>query len=331
MKNTKIRYERVLNEKCLDYFKEHGLLNCIVSNPTLPNEDKFHELKEFDVQFREHNNVAVYCGLTKILNIKFYQRGIVPFKFQSDAYKTQSCFPVIQNYTDQHLIQESIREYFNNVAVGPKWWNKEGVVQTMYYSSCATNWNKTKPVAIFDKEIVFGYTTSSLKEEFNKKYGEQVDLIKQKLKGSKKWAQFKNILPDEIDLLGISPDGESLFLLEVKANHANPAQIYSSPFQLLYYLFKLKGALQDNPDLVTSINELVRQKIEIGLLPADFPVLTHVKRIIPVLAVEKKCWSGEVHTRLKSVLKCINENSNNDLGDFEIWEIKNGDIKRSSI
>jgi hypothetical protein len=143
------------------------MLNFLVADQIVPNQNKFRGLIEFDIQFREDNNVTVYRGLTKILKIKFCQRGIVPFKFQSDAHKTQPCFPVIQNYTDQHLIQESIRDYLNNVVIVPKCWNKEGVVQTMYYLSCAKNWNKTKPVAIFDKEIVFGYTTSSIKEEFN--------------------------------------------------------------------------------------------------------------------------------------------------------------------
>lgn len=327
-----IRYDRKLDEKHLVHFKEHGLLNFFISQPIIPDHKKFPGLAEFDLQFREDNNVAVYCGLTKILNIKFYQRGNIPFTFQANKeYKNQSCFPVIQNYTEQHLIKDSIRNYFKNVVVAPHWWNKEGLIQTTYYSICATNWNESKPVGIFDKEIVIGFPSNQEKDRYNERYFKEIGGIKQKLEGIEKWAQFNNKLPEEIDLLGISSEGDSLYLIEVKADNAKSDQIYYSPFQLLYYLNRLKDAIRDNPEIKGSINALVKQKKDIGLFPTDFPQLTQIKKIIPVLAVMNKNWSHEVDNRLNAVIKCINANANDDMADFEIWEIEDGNIKRTSI
>lgn len=314
-----IRYDRKLDEKHLVHFKEQGLLNFFISQPIIPDHKKFPGLAEFDVQFREDNNVSIYCGLTKILNIKFYHRGNIPFTFQANkAYKNQFYFPVIQNYTEPELMQKSIIDYFNNVVVDPKWWIKEGVVQTTFYLSCAKYWNKTKPAGIFDKEIVFGFPSDQEKGTYNERYFKQIDQIKKKLGGQKKWAHFNNKLPNEIDLLGISSEGNSLYLIEVKSDNANSYQIYYSPFQLLYYFNRLKDAISENPKIKASINALVKQKKDIGLFPTDFPELTQIKKIIPVLAVKNKNWSHEVNNRLKTVIKCINENSQNVLADFEI-------------
>jgi len=332
MGNTNIRYDRKLDEKHLVHFKEGGLLNFLVAEPIVPDQKKYFGLTEFDVQIREKNNVAVYCGLTKILNINFYQSGNVPFIFNadSDTYKKQSCFPKIEDYTNQKLIQNSVNDYFKQVVVGDNWWKKEGIVQTQYLSICARKWNDNVPAAIFDKEVVFSYLNDAIKKDYTEKHKEQVNSIKQKLAKSigRNWKEIKDTKSDELDLMGISSKGDELFLIEAKADNASAEQIYYSPFQLLYYVLQLKEALGDNSTIIENINEFINQKKAITLLPADFPQLTEVKKIIPVLAVKKKLWSDEVQNRLMSTIRFIKPYSKNSMSNFEIWEIENGKIKR---
>lgn len=332
MGNSNIRYDRKLDDKHLVHFKEGGLLNFLVAEPIVPDQKKFFGLAEFDVQIREKNNVAVYCGLTKILNINLHQTGDVPFTFNADyTYRNQACFPKIENYSDRELIQNSVTEYFNQVVVSENWWKKEGIVQTHYLSICARNWNTNVPAAIFDKEVVFSYLNDAIKKDYTEQHKEQVNSIKQNLAKSigKNWKAIKETKSDELDLMGISSKGDEVFLIEAKADKASAEQIYYSPFQLLYYVLQLKEALDDNSTTIENINELLNQKKAINLLPADFPELTEVKKITPVLAVKKKLWSDEVQSRLMSTIRFINPYTNKSLSNFEIWEIENGRIKRT--
>jgi hypothetical protein len=324
-----IRYDRKLDSKHLTHFKKNGLLNFLILQPLIPDQTKYPGLKEFDIQIREDNNIAIYCGLTKILNIKFYQRGNVPFKFNSQSYSSQKFFPKIHDYSYGGKIQFEVENYLKNVTVNQKWWNKEGKVQTKYNSILGTYWNNTLPAAIFDKEIVFSYDSDPIKKKYNELIEEKVVTTKHQLTGNENWAKFKGNLPDEIDLMGLTQDGESLFLIEVKADNANSGEIYFSPFQLMSYLLKLKDALKENPGILNNINELISQKIEIGLLPSDFPKFKQIKKIVPVLAVNKISWSKEVQNRLTSVISNINFHNNNLLLGFEIWEIDIIGIKRN--
>lgn len=333
MESTDIQYDRKLDDKHLIHFKEGGLLNFLIANPLIPDQKRFKGLTEFDIQFRENNNVAVYCGLTKVLNIKFNQRGGIPFRFNSKSYSKQSCFPSIEINTNPEQVIQAVHNYLNQMIIDDKWWKKEGIVQTQYISLCSRNWKISAPAAIFDKELVFSYKSEKVKTFLHNKYTEQINSIKNKLINNigNNWKAIKETGAEEIDLMGFSAKGNELYIIEVKGNNASADQIYYSPFQLLYYIYQWNDALNNSPKIVQNINDLVNQKKVISLLPANFPKLNEVEKIIPVLAVQKKTWSDEVQNRLESTIRFINLNTNRSLLNFEIWEINNGRINRTML
>jgi hypothetical protein len=177
---------------------------------------------------------------------------------------------------------------------------------------------------IFDREVKIGHASKKEKQNLS------VDIslsILNKI-GKNNLAKIKPGISDEVDLVGVSSSGNDIVLIETKNDLTSADKIYYAPIQLLHYIKKWKQVLnsESRTAIIQNINNLIEVKQSLGLISRQAPKLTDSKTlgIKTVLAVEKTNWSDEVSSRLKYVLKVINEETEGLMKNFEIWEYPRG-------
>ena len=317
-----IRYNRIPSSFLLKLLGE-GALNFLTEVLICKNRVKL------DVQFREKDTISIYCGSTEIADIRVRSNYIDISA--AHAYSKQSCAKgVIKRwktgeYSAQSL-KDAILKYFDRVEVNSRYWSKEGYTQVKWEQRCGRNWNPEMPFMVFDREVVLGYNSDVQKKELQEKFISSVDLARKSIENipDKKWAKCKNRNSNELDLIALGNDGKSIVLIEVKHHSAISGEIYYSPLQILYYVLEWENALksQDAGDLIRGINNLVKAKKRLRLLPIDAPELKDGIKpdLKPIIAVDEAGWSKEVNYRLREVIKTTNSVTHNALGKLQIWE-----------
>jgi hypothetical protein len=81
-----IRYDRVPSKELIKLFEDGNFLACL-KVPLTPINQK--DLAVFDVQFREKNAVMIYCGTTRLVEIKLKRDGFSVTA--SKTYTEQNC------------------------------------------------------------------------------------------------------------------------------------------------------------------------------------------------------------------------------------------------
>jgi len=285
------------------------------------------DLPVFDVQFRENDSAAIYCGTTRLVRMQLKDNAL--WVSADEAYISQECAAKLMRIWEIEKnklldFKEALNNYLDNVQVEAKYWSKEGRIQVLWEQRCGRNYDANVPWMIIDREAVIGYDSVS---EKNAVSIDVIDSIIEKV-NSKNWAKLKFNRPNELDLLGISKNGEKLILLEVKDARTNSNNIYYAPVQLLYYVLEWQNVLNSNEGLgiLKDINKLIEAKKKIGFLPKKGPLVSEVgvKGVLPLLVVEQMIWSEEVRKRFKMVLELINEETDGILNDLQIWEYPNG-------
>jgi len=319
-----VRYDRCPGRELLKLFEEGNILSCLKDElkPT-----KQQDLSVFDVQFRENDCVAIYCGTTNLVWMQLKYNALRVSA--NETYMSQECAAKLRGIWEIEKnklldFKEALNNYLDNVQVEPKHWRKEGRIQVLWEQRCGRNYDANVPWMIIDREAVIGYDSDS---EKNAVSIDVVDSIIEKV-NSKNWAKLKFKRPNELDLLGISKNGEKLILLEVKDATTTSNNIYYAPMQLLYYVLEWQNALNSNEGLgiLKDINKLIEAKKGIGFLPEKGPLVSEVgvEGVLPLLVVEQMIWSEEVRKRFKIVLEIINEETDGKLNDLQIWEYPNG-------
>lgn len=319
-----MRYDRCPGKELLKLFEEGNILSCLKDElkPT-----KQQDLSVFDVQFRENDSAAIYCGTTRVVRLQLKDNVLLvsankTYMSQECAIKLMGAWEIEKNKPLD--FKEALNNYLNNVQVEPKYWGKEGRIQVVWEQRCGRNYDANVPWMIIDREVVIGYDSDSEKNAVS------IDVINSIIEkiNFKSWAKLKFKRPNELDLLGISKNGEKLILLEVKDATTNSNNIYYAPMQLLYYVLEWQNALNSNECLgiLKDINKLIEAKKEIGFLPGKGPLVSEVgvDGVLPLLVVEQMMWSEEVKKRFKMVLEIINEETDGILNDLQIWEYPNG-------
>ena len=318
-----IRYNRVPSPSLLKLLKGGEALNFLTKVLICKNSVRL------DVQLREKDTISIYCGSTEIAEIRARSNYI---KISAaHAYSNQLCAKGVMKkwktgeYSMRSL-KDAILKYFDQVEVNSRYWSKEGQTQVKWEQRCGRNWNLEVPFMVFDREVVLGYDSKVQKKELQGKFVSSINLAKKSIEKipDKKWAKYKNRNSNELDLIALGNDGKSIVLIEVKHHSAISGEIYYSPLQILYYVLEWKNALesQDAGDLIQGINNLVKAKKSLGLLPADAPELINGIKpdLKPIIAVDEAGWSNELSYRLREVIRATNSVTHNALEKLQIWE-----------
>lgn len=299
------RYSRILSADVGDALKRHGPLRFLVTD--LPSAKR--ETFALDVQLREGNQLMYYHGTTRVLVVKLArQNGMVVFRPTADPFYTDdaTCKAAFSSLKESGInspasARETLhdclasalaiarRRYFANAA--------EGYWQNLLCQRFGRMYQPDDEWLIIDRECVIGFGGDDEKKRF---YDPIMSRYQAALGGMsapgaemRKWTQRKKGFGDELDMLAIDRDGR-LLVIELK-HGTNVSGIYWGPVQVGVYCEAFENQLQV---LGPAIAELVRQKVDFGLLPAlacDRLPPRGFDSVTPVLAVScpnprSGCW-----------------------------------------
>ena len=266
---------------------------------------------EFDVHLRVRDEVQVYCGLTRLVDIRRTSDGLVVISAHP-AYRRQECCRDFFGRWDPDGSEEferALDTYLDNVAVGRSNVAAEGAVQCL--------WSRvTEPWVCFDREAVLGYPSPG--PHLDPDASGQLDAAKRNLRSlaaREGWGDVPKV-GNKLDRLAMDPDGR-LVLLELKNAGAGPASVFYSPYQLLHYVWEWRSALER---VRPQLQALIEARVELGLTPPSIPRLTGSIRAAMGFGADRR--SSEVKRRYGEVLRIVNQHLPPEVSLIETWIIE---------
>ena len=265
------RYKRSLDEKYEDLLKSTGKLNFLINGyeTWIPGDHN-----AFDIHLREKNKIMIYHGGTRLITISMASDSV---KLSADkAYSKVGAsyntlmreWPINELVEKQNdykkYLTEAVKIAHNRYYASTKegWWSNR---LSLHFGK---NWNLNKEWLIIEREAVLGFDESNEKTKFYEimkaKYGSIQ--LKFRKDDAKKWGKEDLIksVGDELDFLAIGPD-KQLLCIELKYG-SNTSGIYWGPLQVSVYKDAFHAVASSISD---DIKHLVKQKICLGLLPAE--------------------------------------------------------------
>jgi hypothetical protein len=244
-----------------------------------------------DAQLRLNDQVTVYAGTTKLLDLRRMLDGnLMP---SADAtYVGQAAAGVYEKLSPRDLENRvaAWSAFFGSVKVGSRYF-KEGAWQS--FLARRGQGESHQPFAVIDREAQLeGFDTDWDKwlQDSTRTWREAAS---QKLPDRPRLEEEKGACPDFIAVL---PSGD-LGIVEVKDGE-DAAGVYCAPLQVCGYTLLWQKALEQDRKLVDNINKIIEQKKRLGLASASFPLLRNDARCIPVVFVGRpnprsKVWGKD--------------------------------------
>lgn len=196
-------YQRAPSEELRCLLRPGGLLRPLVGVTTR----RVNNL-ELDVHLRPHDEVQVYCGLTRILNVRRNRNGTVSLSAHQ-GYRDQSCAEAILRrwWADEvNEFSRALDAYLNGVQVARSHTAGEGAVQSMWA-------RVTYPWIPFDREAVLSHgprgTSIAAEPEQVKRARTELEAIAE----SQNWSAPRTA-GGEVDQLAVDEEG-SLVIAEL--------------------------------------------------------------------------------------------------------------------
>ena len=301
-------YPRYLSEEFLNLSVPGGPLNFLVSDyPQSAIPDRY----ALDVQLRDGNTLQYYHGTNSLIRIAFNGTSL-----QADAANTYRSLPGFDDlFMPCPLEPVALQEYKRRLpsylaaafsAADPRWYgNKsEGYWQNRLSICFGRDWRPGMDWLVLDREACIAFESRTAQEQLLNPHRAKLLAIRQQLRSEAPilWGTpaADDSLGGKLDFLALGPDKE-LICVELK-HGANASGTYWGPLQACAYREDFRLVI----DHVTEdIKRLVRQKIMLGLLPAEAANRIPVEKfrgVECVLAVaapndDSSCWD-----RLRDVM-----------------------------
>lgn len=274
---------------------------------------------ELDVHLRTHDEVQVYCGLTRLLVVRRNRNGTVNVSAEQ-AYSKQECAKaIIRQWSTNRAsdFRRALDAYLRRVEVARRHIDGEGSLQS--------RWSRvTNPWIPFDREAVLSYSTQE--ESTGAREIDQVNAARSALEAI---VESRRHLPPqggrwikvppggrEVDQLAVDSEGR-LALLELKNASASSASVYYTPFQLLHYIWEWHNALEA---VRQQLQGLLDSRVALGLTPGSAPALTGGIRAAVCFGRDTR--SGEVERRYQQVLQVVNQYLPSGVPSIETWTLE---------
>ena len=263
------------------------------------------------MHFRANDEVQVYCGLTRILNVRRNRNSTVNVSAHQ-AYRRQDCAEAILRQWATPKVEEfreALNAYVSRVKVDERHTAREGRIQAL--------WSRIiHPWTPFDREAVLSYSTKDQSEEARK--FDQIDLARTELEKCSKqrdWAKPPSG-GREVDQLAIDSEGR-LVLVELKDASVSSASVYYTPFQLLHYVWEWHDALES---VRSQLQDLLDARVALGLTPGPVPRLTGGIRAAVGFGCDIR--TEEVKSRYEQVLGVVNRHLPRGVSPMETWALE---------
>ena len=298
------RYERVLNERLLPSLLPGGAFAFLIAER--PVDDPF----ALDIQLRERNKIMFYHGTTRLLTVQLRigANGEVEARAHAaTAYgENEGCkepFRALMKWWavgEAAAFRAALRAYLPAAVAAADFRyyrnQQEGYWQNRLCLRYGRQWTPQDEWLIIDRECVIGFNNADEQKRFYERTRQAYQGVKDRLQNGDKGAWGE---PDgqafggELDLLAINRSGD---LATIELKHGDDASgLYWAPLQVGVYRDAFEAILSS---IRPGIQELVRQKITLGLLPEAARVrldASGLKRVEPIVAVAEPmersaCW-----------------------------------------
>ncbi len=302
------RYARAPSSALLDLLADGGMLAPLRRPWTVAGV-------RLDLQFREHDEVHLYCGLTRLVTARRTSTGV---RLTAAAtYTQQACgVGLFRPWTSgDPAFREALEHYLTNVEVAPRWVNKEGGVQAAWM---AVN----HPWVTLDREAVVGRSSSAARDEAldNAAVRAAFHAVDERAR-SEGWT--RPAAPkgaNELDQLAVDPDGR-LVLVELK--DARASEVVTAPLQALRYVWEWHAEVEA---LLPSLNSLLAARRAVGLVPPGTPSLNG--RLRAAIAWGEGSPSTEVLRRMRLVKAIADAHLPKGIAEVEVWGLRDEQAHR---
>lgn len=255
-----------------------------------------------DLQLREGDRAALYCGRARILTVRSDGDGLA--LGAHPTYASQPCARALMRTwrRGERGLEDALGTYLGGVAIRPAFTAGEGAIQARWMQL-------QQPWIPLDREAIIGGGTTP---------GAQVQEATRRVRElGPAWRQVQEPRgANEVDLLAIDPAGR-VVLVELKKGRAS--DLYHAPLQLLRYAWEWA---QKVGDLLPGLQRLVVARQHLGLLPVELPALTGALRL--ALAWGEEPPSTEVLRRLYRVRDQVERFLPPGTGPMEMWHLEGG-------
>lgn len=235
--------------------------------------------------------VSIYRGTGRILTFRSHSGKVNELCDVAEAYKELMQPDFFRNPTpdqfDTYLTKIASTEKFKRYYEDTKGVRNEGFYQTLIGRRYTFEVKDTDDFILFDKELVIGFKTKDIKDEWNKEIVDQQTLKIEQLRKTYNGTLPEEIKPEygEFDFLGLNTNGDIL-IMELKQN--DPAKTALSPIQTSYYYLQFQKLAREDDKLYQRIKAMIEQKIDYGLIDSSYKNKIPLKlsgRIIPCVIV----------------------------------------------
>lgn len=294
-----MRYSRSLSPEFVSLLSREPLSHLL----GLPVLCDFNDNFATDLQLREGDRLMFYHGTTALLAIQFNHSTNHLRYSASEAYSGATGFrELMQNWLESNwsLSVDLIPEYLSSAisfAKNGDYRNQtEGYWQNRLCLAFGSQWCPGMDWLIIDREAVVGFANSSEKQELLSPIKRKYQSVRDQLQEQDplKWGKPSSKgFGDECDFLALGPAGE-LLCIELK-HGSDTSRIYWGCLQVAVYRELFERALDQ---ITEEIKSLVRQKIQLGLLPSQAAERLpegRFRTVQPILAIvepnyQPDCW-----------------------------------------
>ncbi|MBP5722910.1 MAG: hypothetical protein J6X18_04980 [Bacteroidales bacterium] len=275
MAEADIYYNRVMHEDLTKLISEkyQWLIEYVKNCP------------ELDFQTGSNANdtwFSIYRGTGRVLTIKKNgsliadekYKGLFPSFYKSPNKNNLDC--LMKEITKE----DDLKKYY----IGKDGKKKEGYYQNLISRRYSLFCKPQDDFIIIDKEFVLGYSDDEIKKMETNPIKDKYDNIIESLK-KKKFGTGIKCPGAECDFVGLTKNGDIL-LLELK-RYEDTSKIALSPVQVGKYVDLTENYLSKyKTDFEKNVLEMVRQKVDLGILVPKFDIPKKISgRIIPAVVV----------------------------------------------
>ncbi len=265
-----------------------------------------------DVHLRANDEVHVYCGLARLMNVRRNRSGTVRVSAHR-TFSRQGCAKELLRtwkVSESEGFRKALDTYLRGVKVDPRHTAGEGEVQSMWASV-------TEPWIPFDREAVLGgQGREHERVEAARIALEDLAASQGKSSGRRDSWSAPPAKGREVDQVAVDPEGR-LVLLELKDAKAGNAPVYYAPFQLLQYGWDWHEALEC---VRSRLQDLIDARVELGLTPGTIPRLTGGIRAAVCFANDNR--TEEVRRRYEMVVEEVNKHLPPCVPRIETWALE---------
>ena len=298
---AKVYYKRILSEKIKKILQSNyeWIIDYVKKHPELDFQTGSNKSSSW---------FSVYRGTGCVLSIKASGKTVADQKYMAlcpEFYRNPS--PERFNVLLKKINDNSDFDHFYaNSDLSHK---KEGYFQSLIGRRYSFEVKGDDDFFIIDKELVIGFDNENVRCEWNQPIKDSIASWIEKVRT----VFFPTKLPKnistsygEFDFLALNWEGD-IIIMELKQDSSE--KTYLSPFQISFYKQQFEKLLKELPNLSEDIMEMIKQKIDLGILvlPSDRKLPSKLSgKIKYYLIVGEECkLPAEICDRYKRIKEIV--------------------------